>query len=163
MKAFHFRLDSALRWRATQLRVEQETLSRISSHLAALQTELMAKHTELRAGSSELAGSGSAAFASWSAYVDRSSRQIRTLEDQLRQGRKAQALQTRKMVEAHQKVRVLENLKQEEHAHWTLELNRETEAFAGEAFLARLQRESRCSVSALALQSLNGRARSSVG
>ena len=150
MKAFHFRLDSALRWRATQLRLEQENLSRISSHLALLQTDLMAKHTELRSGSSELATAGSAAFASWSSYVDRSCKQIRALEDQLRQGRKAQAIQTRKMVEAHQKVRVLENLKQEELAGWTLELTRETEAFAGEAFLARLQ-------------SINGRARSSVG
>jgi hypothetical protein len=143
MKAFHFRLDPALRWRATQLLIEQENLSRISGHLTVLQTELMAKHTELRANSAELAATGSAAFASWSSYVDRSYKQIRALEDQLRQGRKAQALQTRKMVDAHQKVRVLENLKQEEHAGWTLELNRETEAFAGEAFLARLQRESR--------------------
>jgi len=143
MKAFSFRLDPALRLRATQLRVEQENLSRISSHLAMLQTEMMAKHTQLRSGSAELATAGSAAFASWSAYVDRSRRQIRALEDQLRQGRKALALQTQKMVEAHQKVRVLENLKQEEHAGWARELNRETEAFAGEAFLARLQRESR--------------------
>ena len=150
MNAFHFRLDSALRWRATQLRMEQETLSRISSHLVALQAEMTAKHTELRSGSAELATTGSAAFASWSAYTERSYKQIRALEDQLRQGRKAQALQTRKMVEAHQKVRVLENLKQQEQTRWTLELNRETEAFAGEAFLARLQ-------------SKNGRARSSVG
>ena len=160
MKVFQFRLDSALRWRSTQLRMEQETLSRISSHIAALQVQVMAKHTELRSGSSELATAGSDAFASWSSYVDRSNKQIRALEDQLRQGRKAQALQTRKMVEAHQKVRVLENLKQEEQAGWTLELNREMEAFAGEAFLARLQRESRADG---ALQSRNGRARSSSG
>ncbi len=161
MKAFHFRLDPALRWRNTHLRLEQETLSRISGHLVALQTEVMAKHTELRSGSTELAASGSAAFASWSAYVDRSYRQIRKLEEQLQQGRKAQALQTRKMVEAHQKVRVLENLRKEEHAGWVRELNRETEAFAGEAFLARRQRESRAG--STALQSENGRARSSSG
>jgi hypothetical protein len=146
MKAFSFRLDPALRWRSTQLRMEQETLSRISSHLATLQTELMNRHTQLRSGSAELATAGSAAFASWTAYVDRTCRQIRALEDQLRQGRKALVLQTRKMVEAHQKVRVLENLKQEEHAGWTRELDRETEAFAGEAFLARLQRESRATI-----------------
>ena len=157
MKAFHFRLDPALRWRATQFRMEQETLSRISGHLGALQAELMAKHTELRSDAAELAASGSAAFASWSAYTDRSYKQIRKLEDQLQQGRKAQAIQTRKMVEAHRNVRVLENLKQDGQAGWALELNRETEAFAGETFLARLQRESR------ALQSKNGRARSSVG
>jgi hypothetical protein len=157
MKAFHFRLDSALRWRCTQLRIEQENLSRISAHLCALQTEIAAKHTQLRSGSAELATSGTAAFASWPAYVDRGRRQIRTLEDQLRQGRQALVLQTQKMVDAHRKVRVLENLKHEEHAAWALTLNRETDAFAGEAFLARLQRDSR------ALQSRNGRARSSSG
>jgi hypothetical protein len=45
-------------------------------------------------------------------------------------------------------------------------LNRETEAFAGEAFLARMQRERRYvaqPLSAGTLQSLNGRARSSSG
>jgi hypothetical protein len=140
MKAFHFRLDPALRWRSTQLRMEQEKLSRISGHVNALLAELMAKHTELRASSEELAAAGSVAFASWSAYVNRSSRQIRALEEQLQQGRKAQALQARKMVETHQKVRVLENLKDDARAAWELALNRETEAFAGEAFLARYNR-----------------------
>jgi hypothetical protein len=72
--------------------------------------------------------------------VDRSRRRIRALEEQLRQARKALTLQTQKMVEAHQKLRVLENLRRDEHAEWGKELDRETEAFAGEAFLARLQR-----------------------
>ena len=137
MKAFHFRLDPALRWRSAQLRVEQENLSRISGQVNAWQAELMARHAELRTSSAELAAAGSVAFASWSAYVNRSSRQIRALEDRLREGRKAQTLQTRKMVEAHRKVRVLENLKQEARAGWERALNRETEEFAGEAFLAR--------------------------
>jgi len=140
VKAFCFRLDAAQRWRSTQFRLEQEGVSRAVALVAKLQTEIIATHTALRSGSAELASAGSAAFASWAAYVDRSRRRIRALEEQLRQARKALTLQTQKMVEAHQKLRVLENLRRDEHAEWGKELDRETEAFAGEAFLARLQR-----------------------
>ena len=143
VKAFRFRLDPALRWRATQLRLEQEAVSRAAAQIAAIQQELIAIHTELRAGSAQLAAAGSAAFASWAAYTDRSRRRIRALEDRLREARKTLTLQTRKAVEAHQKLRVLENLKRDGRAEWEKELGRETEAFAGEAFLARLQRDSR--------------------
>jgi hypothetical protein len=140
VKAFQFRLDPALRWRSTQLRLERESVSLAAGRVAGLQAGLIAKHNELRSGSSELAAAGSAAFGSWAAYVDRCRRQIRALEDQLREARKALVLQKQKMVEAHQKLRVLENLKRDDHADWARELGRETEAFAAEAFLAGLQR-----------------------
>ena len=143
MKAFHFRLEPALRWRSTQLRLEQEGVSLAAGLASRLQNELIAKHTELRSGSSELAGGGSAAFESWAAYLDRCRRRIRTLEEQLREARKALAIQTQKMVDAHQNLRVLENLKRDGRAEWERELGRETEAFAGEAFLARLSTANR--------------------
>jgi flagellar export protein FliJ len=138
VKAFHFRLDPALRWRATQLRLEQERVSQTAAQIAAIQTEVNGKYAELRSGASELIASGSAAFESWAAYVDRCRRRIRTLNAQLPEARKALAQQTLKMVEAHQRLKVLENLKKQGHAQWTNELNRETDAFAGEAFLAGL-------------------------
>lgn len=132
-----------MRWRGTQFRLEQEGVSRIAAEIARLQSQILTVHAEVRSGSAELATTATfafAAWASWSAYVDRSRRRIRTMEDQLRQGRKALAVQTQKMADAHKKVRVLENLKSDEHAKWVKALDRETEAFAGEAFLAQLQR-----------------------
>jgi hypothetical protein len=143
MKAFHFKLDPALRWRATELRLEREGVSRAANQAAVIQSELIAKHNELRSGSSQLVAAGSAAFGSWAAYVDRSRRRIRLLEEQLKGARKALAVQTQKMVDAHRKLRILENLKRDNRADWEKELDRETEAFAGEAFLARLSRNSR--------------------
>jgi hypothetical protein len=143
MKAFHFRLDPALRWRSTQLRIEREGVSRTAGQLSALQTELNAAHVGLRSGAADLVSAGSAAFASWAAYVDRCRRRIRVLEDQSREAKQSLSLQTRKMVEAHQKVRVLENLKRDAQAGWVRELSRETEALAGEAFLASLLRKAR--------------------
>ena len=142
MRAFHFKLDPALRWRETQLRLEREAVSRAANQVTAVQSELIAKHNELRSGSSQLITAGSTAFGSWAAYVERSRRRIRLLEEQLKQARKALAIQTQKMVDAHRKLRILENLKRENRALWEKELDRETEAFAAEAFLARLSRDS---------------------
>ena len=142
MKAFQFRLDPALRWRCTQLELERQAVSRAAGHVAALRTELNAVHLELRSASADLASVGSSAFQSWAAYVDRRRRGIRGLEDQLRQASAALANETRKMGEAHRKVRVLQNLERDRRAEWSAELDRETEAFAAEAWLARLQSKS---------------------
>jgi hypothetical protein len=141
MKAFHFRLDPALRWRDTQLRMEQEAAARLASRLAALQNELNARHAELRSGSADLVKAGAAAFESWNAYVTRSKLRIRTIHTQILEARKALIIQTQKIAEARRNLRVLENLKENAHTQWTKDLDRETEAFAGEAFLAGIARD----------------------
>jgi hypothetical protein len=148
MKAFQFRLDPALRWRDTQLRMEQEAAARIATRIAALQSELNARHAELRSGSAELADAGTAAFESWNAYVTRSKLRIRTINAQILEARKALIVQTQKISEARRKLRVLENLKENAYAQWTKDLDRETEAFAGEAFLAGIARTQRRELSA---------------
>jgi hypothetical protein len=143
MKAFHFRLDAALRWRAARLRLEREAAAQASARVAALQRELIATYTGLRTESTRLASVGSPAFATWSAYLDRSRRQIRALEEQSLAARKALAAATKATVEAHRNLRVLEDMKRDQLMAWNQALNRETEAFASEAFLARLQRDER--------------------
>ena len=142
MKAFQFRLEPALRWRATQLRLEREAVAHAASHLAELQGRLNDRHSELQNGAAGLIPAGSAAFGTWEAFVDRCRRRIKVLEDELRQAQKALALRTQKMVDAHRKLRALENLRGEDHAVWTRELGREVDAFASEAHLARLVRYS---------------------
>ncbi len=139
MKAFHFRLEPAVRWRETQLRLERESVSRAAAKVAKIQNDIIATYTALRSGSSELMNAGTAAFHSWSSYVDRCNRNIAQLQEQLSHARKALVAATEQMVEAHQNLKVLENLKHDDHAKWERDLNRETEAFADEAFLARLQ------------------------
>jgi hypothetical protein len=141
MKAFQFRLDPALRWRDTQLRIEQEAAARIATRIVTLQSELNAKHAELRSGSAELVNAGAAAFESWNAYVTRSKVRIRTINAQILEARRALVVQTQKITEARRKLRVIENLKDSAHTQWTKELARETEAFAGEAFLAGIARD----------------------
>ena len=115
--------------------------AQFAGRAATIQTELIATHNELRAGSKDLVSAGSAAFGAWAAYVERCRRKTRSLEEQLRQAKQALALRKQKMAEAHQKLRVLENLKRDDQAGWVKEVSRETETFAGEAFLAKLSRK----------------------
>jgi hypothetical protein len=143
VKVLRFRLDPALRWRDTQLRLEQERVAQIAARMTAIQAEMVATHGELRAGSAALPAAGSAAFGSWAAYVDRCRRRILSLEEQSRLAKQALALQTQKVVVAHQKLRVIENLKHDARVEWTRELERETDVFAEEAFLARVSRNAR--------------------
>jgi hypothetical protein len=143
VKAFQFRLDSVLRWRAAQLQLERESCSRAAGRLAAIQGELTARHSELRSGAAGLVTAGSGAFEPWAVYVLRWHRRTQNLQGQLQQARQALALHTKKTMDAHRKLRIIENLKRDEHARWTRELDRETEAFAGEAFLAGMVRNSR--------------------
>ncbi len=140
MKAFQFRLESALRWRVTQLRLAQEALSRAAGQVATVQARLNQHHADLRSGSAALVAAGSAAFETWPAYVERCRRGIRAAEEELREARKMLAERTLTMLDAHKKLQVIENLKRDAHARWTAESDRETEAFASEAFLARLVR-----------------------
>ncbi len=148
MKAFQFRLDPVLRWRDTQLRIEQEAAARIATRIATLQTELNARHAELRSGSAELVNAGTAAFESWNAYVTRAKQGIRTINAQIAEARKVLIIQTQKIAEARRKLRILENLKENAQTQWTRDLNRETEALAGEAFLAGIARQQRREASA---------------
>jgi len=84
---------------------------------------------------------GTAAFESWNAYVTRSKFRIRTINAQILEARKALIIQTQKIAEARRNLRILENLKKNAQSQWTKGLDRETEAFAAEAFLAGIARE----------------------
>jgi hypothetical protein len=151
VKAFHFRLDQALRWRATQVDIEKAKVAAAAGLLASIRSDLESRRASLNESARHLAaGSNGAALEYWAAWRDRTGRQIKDLVVNLREAEGALAVQMKLLVEANQRQRLLENLKQTEHARWHVEFGRELEAFASEAFLGRLQSKS-------------GRARSSGG
>lgn len=140
MKAWRFRLEAALRWRGTQLRVAQESAAAAARRVTAIEREIGTLYGALRRGGRELAPSGSAAFHAWDAYVDRARRRIAFLEGELWKARGEVAAAKQKVMEAHRSVRVLENLRENQHGEWVLAFNREMDAFADEAFSAGLAR-----------------------
>ncbi|HEY4087422.1 MAG TPA: flagellar FliJ family protein [Bryobacteraceae bacterium] len=140
MKAWQFRLEAALRWRATQLRVAQESAAAAARRVTAIEREIGALYGVLRRGGRELAPSGSAAFQTWDAYVNRARRRITFLEGEMWKARGEVTAAKQKVLEAHRSVRVLENLRDSQHGEWVAAFNREMDAFADEAFSAGLVR-----------------------
>ncbi len=140
MKAWRFRLESALRWRGTQLRLAQEAAAAAARRVTAIEREIGGLYAALRRGGRELVPSGSAAFHTWDAYVDRARRRIAFLEGELWKARGEVNAAKQKVMEAHRGVRALENLRESQHGEWVREFNREMDAFADEAFSARLAR-----------------------
>lgn len=144
MKAFRFRLEQALRWRCAQADLEKSRTAAVAARVSAVQTQLESRRNELSAAARDLAaGAPGAALESWTAYSRRLRREIADNEKQLKEAERALGEQLRLLAEARRKVRLLENLKQSGQADWNAELDRELEAFAGEAFLIGYNRESR--------------------
>ena len=140
MRPFHFRLDKVLAWRRTELELEHYKMKRLSAELeetersrAKLAAErAVAEHVILRARL--IQGADLNAHAARLDYLDRQERALL--------GRRAE--QQRRIAEAHRcllearrRLRLLERLKLARQAEWRTDLNRELEAFAAEAHLAR--------------------------
>jgi capsule polysaccharide export protein KpsE/RkpR len=148
VKAFRFRLDQALRWRATQVDLEKSRAAVAATRLANLRARAEASRRELKESPPQLT-TGSE-LQSLAIRRDRMRRQILDIEKQAKEAEQALAERMKLLVEANRKHLLLENLRQTEQARWQSAFTRELEAFAGEAFLGRLQSKS-------------GRARSSGG
>ena len=145
MKAFRFRLDQALRWRATQRDLEKSRVAVAAKVLNELRAEIETLRRSLTGGSLELstAGTTGESLASWAAYTEHTVRRIKELETKALKAEQALAAQMSLLTEANRKVRLLENLRHSELDHWNAEFNRELEAFAAETYLFRLQSKNR--------------------
>ncbi|MES1262221.1 MAG: hypothetical protein ABUS49_10835 [Acidobacteriota bacterium] len=145
MRAFHFRLDQALRWRAGQLDLEKSRVSLAARLLQDLRLELDTCRRDMADGAGQLSANGGtgSSLALWAGFTDRSRRQIKDLETRAGQAEQALAAQMQLLVAANRQVRLLENLKQGQHGRWQAEFSRELEAFAGESYLFRLQSRNR--------------------
>jgi flagellar biosynthesis chaperone FliJ len=150
MKAFHFRLDQALRWRSTQVEIERARVAMAAGVVRDIQGEIEQRRMALSTGCEQISRDGTlgASLAQWAAFQDRTRREIKALEGKAAEAEKALAAQMQLLTEANRKLQLLENLKQTAKAQWQAGFSRELEAFAGESYL-------------FSLQSKNGRARSS--
>ena len=151
MKTFRFRLDPALRWKATQVDFEKSKAAVAAQRVATLRAEAEARRKELKESAQYVVkGMTGSELESLAVWRDRMRRQIVAIETQATEAGKALAEQMKLLVEANRKHQLLENLRQTEQARWQSAFTRELEALASEAFLGRLQSKS-------------GRARSSGG
>jgi capsule polysaccharide export protein KpsE/RkpR len=140
VKAFHFRLEQALRWRAAQVTIEQARVATAAGRVAALKEQADTVKAELRNGGKQLtAGSTGSALEVWASYVVRARRRGAEIAQQTREAEKVLSATICSLTEANRKLLLLENLEESDLAEWRGEFNREMESFADEAFLIRLQ------------------------
>ena len=140
MKAFTFRLEQALRWRQTQVDLQK---SRVAGAVCRV-AEIGAILKPLKAGLSSAAAdiiheSSGGALDSYAGFRERSRARIHDCEAQAAVAQRTLTLEMNRLIEANQKVRLLENLRRTHRGRWHTGFERELAAFADEAFLCRIQ------------------------
>ena len=89
MKAFQFRLESALRWRATQNDLEKSRVAAAAKRVHDLQGAIEARRNSLKEGALQLVPVASGeALGLWSAYTGKTQREIGELRKRRRRPRK---------------------------------------------------------------------------
>ena len=136
MKAFTFRLDRVLRWRATQVTLQQARVSAVLAGLGAAEKALEARKAGVRAGAGQImqAATGATLHA-YARFAAAAQRDIKNLEGQAALAGKAVAVEMNLLKEANRKMQLLENLRDARRDVWQKEFDRELAAFADEAFL----------------------------
>ena len=143
MLRFEFSLDVALRWRQSQLDVEELKLRRLSTELADLEqreqnlqrSQAMAREHVQNSAVSPAEREGLAEYLRW-ARSEGVRLGVAATDCRARIGRQRAAL-----VEARRRYELLSKLKTRRHAEWEKALAKEIEGMASEAFLSRWNRK----------------------
>ncbi len=144
MKAFRFRLDQALRWRAAQRDVEKMKVAVVAKKISDIRAERELRTLELRDAPGQLGPiTDGSVLELLNAFTGKTSRRIEELKKHEAKAEQELAVQTQAMLEANRKVRLIENLHATGRAEWQHEFDRELEAFASDSFLGRLQSRKR--------------------
>ncbi|MFL6415257.1 MAG: hypothetical protein ACJ74Y_06255 [Bryobacteraceae bacterium] len=138
MKKFEFRLDSALRWRDTQLQVEKGKLTALLAEETKLKENLENLGNERRSALQCLAKEQfiSTELRPLSSYLVGAEARANMLQDQIRNRRQSVTEQRQRVVEAEKNVKLLLKLRHKRQVEWRAGLDREIEANAEESWLA---------------------------
>jgi hypothetical protein len=144
MKAFSFRLEQALRWRGTQVAVQQARVAAAAAQRAAIEALLVSARAEAVGGAADIIditrGPTGFPMSSYAVFIERSRTRILQLDASRAVAERALAAERDQLVAANRKLRLLENLKHDAQLRWRIEFDRELSAFADEAFLGAITR-----------------------
>jgi flagellar export protein FliJ len=146
MKAFHFPLSRVLDWRRREAEMETLKLRELLRALRQLETARRELQLSREAARMEVAaadGCDAAQLWTLAAYLKRSASEQAVLAERIENARGQAAAQQQRQMEAERRCKLLEKLKHNSHSAWQAAFNRELEASAGEAFLARWSKQSR--------------------
>jgi hypothetical protein len=140
MKAFTFRLEQALRWRQTQVGLQKSRVAGAAGRVAEIEAILKPLKAGLSGAAADIIHESSGgALGSYASFRERSRARIRDCEAQAAVAQRTLSLEMNRLIEANQKLRLLENLRRTHRGRWHREFDHELAAFADEAFLCRIQ------------------------
>jgi len=143
MRAFVFPLRQALKWRGTQLEVEENKLRQLAASLeemalAAVRLDLVKDRAEVAVRQSAVVEASD--LWALAAYRQRVIVELQALAQRRTECERQAAAQRGKVLEAQRQFRVIEKLEQRRLAEWQVDADRELESLAAESFLARWKR-----------------------
>jgi hypothetical protein len=139
MRAFKFPLRQALKWRMTQLELEENKLRQLAGSLEEVAlAEVKLDLVKGRAEGTVRQAAAVEAVDLWAlaAYRERLIAELRALALRRIECERLLAVQRQKVLEAQRQCRLLEKLEQRRHAEWQREADRELESLAAESFLS---------------------------
>ena len=139
MKKFAFRLDSALKWRNTQLQLERAKLSNSLHDEARLKSELAAIGDRRREAVACLQGAErfeTVELRALSAFLIGASARENELHQLIARRQHTIQYQRTQVLAAERNLRLLEKLREKRLEEWTAEFHKQIDAAAEEAWLA---------------------------
>jgi hypothetical protein len=139
MKAFAFRLEQALRWRATQVNLGKTRAAAAAGRVKAIEAELESQRSGLSTAAARILDwPTGGALESYARFKEKSHARIRDLEAQALAARRLLSIEMNRLIELNQKLRLIENFRHASQGRWRKEFDRELADFADEAFLGRI-------------------------
>ncbi|HEY4361249.1 MAG TPA: hypothetical protein VGN17_09780 [Bryobacteraceae bacterium] len=143
MKSFQFPLQRVLDWRTLRMRTEEEKLSSLQHRLAAiLHRDAALTEAELKSGARllQLAGIDGSDLRALAAFQLRMRKERTVLKVERAQCEAQISDQRQRLLKARRDCRALEQLKDKRKRAWTVQLDREIEDTAAEAYLSQWAR-----------------------
>jgi hypothetical protein len=143
MRAFEFPLRQALKWRRTQMELEENKLRQLVARLEEMALEaVQLGMVQTRAEAAVRQAGAVEAGDLWAlaAYRQRLIAELQALAVKREACAQQISAQRQRVVEADRQCRLLEKLEQRRHAEWRKAQDRELESLAAESFLAAWNR-----------------------
>jgi len=140
MRAFHFRLEQARRWRSAQLVIQEGKVSSAGATVARIEARIDGIAQSLRSSVAAIREYPlGEVLAAHSDFCRHAGRQIRELQKQLAEARRLLSLEMNHLIQARRRLQLIEDLKAGERAKWEKAFEKEISDFVDESYLGKLQ------------------------
>lgn len=146
MAKFQFRMESVLQFRRAAMEREEAIRNEILREREYWNwqcRQLDEARSDSRQNLPLVARDGLMVLQQQDIFLRRASRQHRQILEKQRECEGRLQLQLKRVAEAHQKVRLLEKLRESAFAEWRRDQDRQIEELAADMYLAKLNRENR--------------------